>query len=121
MSIKEYPNKSSALKRKSRYVQGGTTELKRKRLGWWERDIDIPKDDITDIELTIGGKYTNRPDLVAHDYYRDATLAWIVLQYNDIVDVKDEFVTGKTITIPSADRVYFEILTSSVKVQESVL
>jgi hypothetical protein len=116
--IKEYKSKSSVLKVKSRYVQGGDTEINKKRLGWWERD-EIPRNDVTDILITIDSRYFNRPDLIAFDYYGFAELAWIVLQYNNIVDVKDELILGKEITIPSADRVFFEILTNTIKVQES--
>lgn len=119
--VKEYQHKSSVLKRKSRYVQGGKTELKRKRLGWWERNIDIPKNDVTDILVPISGKYVNRPDLISFDYYGDATLVWIILQYNDIIDVKEELTIGTEITIPSRDRVYYEIMVNSVTVQESVI
>jgi hypothetical protein len=119
MAIKEYQNKSSVLKRRSRYIQGGVTVLNKKRLGWWEQYIDIPRDDITDIKLYITSDYANRPDLIASDYYDDALLAWIILQYNKIVDVKDELVAGTHITIPSKHRVYYSILTHSVRVQES--
>lgn len=116
-TIKEHSNKSSMMKRRSRYVQGGVTTLLKKRLGWWERFDNIAKNDITDIEVYITTDYANRPDLIAVDYYDDAQLAWIVLQYNDIVDIKDELIPGATITIPSKQRVYYSILTHSIKVQ----
>jgi hypothetical protein len=121
MAIKEYQNKSSVLKRRSRYIQGGTTELKKKRLGWWEQNIGIPRDDITDIPIDITPDYAGRPDLIAADYYEDALLAWIVLQYNSIVDSKDELIPGARITIPSKQRVYYSILTNSVRVQENTV
>lgn len=117
--IKEHANKSSVLKTKSRYVQGGETDLKKKRLGWWERYTDIPRDDATDITINVTPGYANRPDLIAFDYYSNANLAWIVLQYNDIIDIKEELIAGKTITIPSKQRVYFSIMTHATRVQES--
>lgn len=118
-TIKEYPDKSSVLKRKSRYIQGGETDLKKKKLGWWERFIDIPQDDITDIIIDVTPDYANRPDLIAFDHYRDANLAWIILQYNNIIDVKEELVAGTTITIPSQQRVYYSIMSHATRVQES--
>lgn len=119
MDIKEYKNKSSVLKPHSRYVQGGDTVVYKKRLGWWEQDLEIERGDVTDIEITISSRYLNRPDLIAYDYYNNALLAWVVLQYNDIIDVKEELTLGKTITIPSKSRVYYDILTKSTKTQES--
>ena len=117
--VKTYSNKSSVLKRRSRYIQGGDTVVNKKKLGWWERDIDIERDDVTDIQVYIEPKYEGRADLIAYSVYGDPTLEWLVLQYNNIVDTVEELVVGVTITIPSRDRVFFEILTNSTKVQES--
>lgn len=114
MAIKEFKNKSSVRKPLTRYVQGGETTVYAKRLGWWERDIDIPRDEVTDIVLTIDSGYHRRPDLVADRYYGNTELTWIVLQYNDVVDVQADFVSGTTITIPSSDRVYFDILVRTI-------
>jgi hypothetical protein len=75
----------------------------------------MKKDDITDIRVYITSDYANRPDLIASDYYDDAQLAWIVLQYNAIVDVKEVLIPGMTITIPSKQRVYYSILTHSIR------
>jgi hypothetical protein len=119
MAIKQYPNKSSVLKRKTRYLQGGFTDLKKKRLGWWERREDIATNDVTDIVVPITSRYANRPDLIAYDYYGDAALTWIVLQYNSIVDTLTELAVGKEITIPSADRVYYSVMVNSIRVQDT--
>lgn len=116
---KSYSNKSSVLKRRSRYIQGGDTVVNKKKLGWWERFTDIPRDDVTDVEIYIEPKYAGRADIIAYSVYGDPTLEWIVLQYNNIVDTVEELVVGKTITVPSRDRVFFEILTNSTKVQVS--
>lgn len=117
MTIKQHPNKSSVLKNKSRYVQGGLTDLKKKRLGWWEQ-YNISKNDVTDITVYIDVKYKSRPDLIAYEYYGDTSLTWVVLQYNNIVDVETELVVGSNITIPSKDRVYFNILTKTTRIQD---
>lgn len=121
MAIKQHANKSSVQKPKTRYIQGGTTDVYKKRLGWWERDITIEKNQITDIEVIIDSKYQNRPDIIAYEYYGDPTLAWIILQYNNIIDTKEELISGKVITIPSRDRVYFDIMINPIIIQESKL
>lgn len=117
VEIIEYRNKSSVLKTHTRYVQGGETEIKKKKLGWWERKI-IDKNDVTDVTITITNDAAGRPDLIAYSVYKDAKLAWLILQYNNIVDVVEELAAGKEITLPNPQRVYFEILTSSPRYQE---
>lgn len=116
----DFENNSSVLNSRSRMLQGGETDINKKRLGWWERFI-LEKDRPSDIRVFISNRYARRPDLVAFDYYGNAKLEWIVLQYNDIVDTLEEFTAGKTIMIPSRDRVYFDILTNPVRVQEGTL
>lgn len=111
MAIKEHTDKSSMLQKDTRYNQGGYTDEFEKRLGWWEQDITIGHDDVTDIYVLIDSKYDKRPDLLAYKYYKKSTLAWLILQYNNMVDPTEEFVAGKTIIIPSPSRVLFEILT----------
>jgi hypothetical protein len=118
--MKEFKDKSSVLKKNSRYLQGGETDINKKRLSWWERFL-LEDDDVTDIRVYISSKYAQRPDLVAFDYYGNAKLEWIVLQYNNMVDTLEEFTAGKTITIPSKDRVYFDILVNPIRVQDSRL
>lgn len=92
----------------SRYVQGGITDVYSNKLGWWER-TPIPYSD-DDIMLTIDLKYSGRPSLLAYDLYGKDTLMWIVLQYNNIVDIEEEFVEGKEIRAPRPERVFFQIL-----------
>lgn len=99
--------KSTAVK-DSRYVQGGDTTVYSNRLGWWERTLIDQADD--DIVLTIPRKYALRPDLLAYDLYGKASLQWLVLQFNNIVDINTEFVQGKEIRVPSPGRVVLELL-----------
>ena len=114
MSRKSSINKrtSNAVEIKtSRYVQGGLTTRYPNRLGWWERRI-LDKDDM-DICFTISLNEERRPDIVAYKVYNDAKLAWLVLQYNDIVDINEEFVIGKELRLPSPKRVMLDIMTQS--------
>ena len=107
-----YQNKSSLRKRLTRYLQGGTSELSGDKIAWWERK-EISKPAMDDISIFIDMVFAERPDLVAEQYYSTAELEWLVLQYNNIIDIKEEFVYGKTITIPSNSRVRNSITSSS--------
>jgi hypothetical protein len=92
----------------SRYVQGGVTDVYQNRLGWWDGfNLERSNDDIT---FVLDPKYDTRPDLLAYDMYGKATLMWLVLQYNNIVDINEEFVSGATITLPTKSRVFTSIL-----------
>jgi len=94
----------------SRYVQGGDTERFTNRLGWWERrNLSRRGDDIT---ITISNLFHLRPDLMAHSLYGQTNYAWLILQYNNIVDVNEEFVVGKEIVVPSPSRVSIDIMTN---------
>ena len=55
-----------------------------------------------DFLYTIEAQYANRPDLLAHDLYGDATLWWVFTQRNlDIIqDPIFDFVPGVQIKIP---------------------
>lgn len=93
---------------KGRYGYGGGVVDYGTRLGWWEREV-IPKS-VTDVMVVLTSKYDKRPDLLAYDLYGSSTLMWVILQYNNIVDVNGEFVTGATLTVPTKVRVFTEIL-----------
>jgi hypothetical protein len=93
----------------SRYVQGGLTDVFSNRLGWWDGYILTTAPD--DIKIILEPKYNTRPDLLAFDMYGKSTLQWLVLQYNLIVDINTEFVTGVTIVLPSKSRVFQSVLT----------
>lgn len=103
---------SSRSVRTGRYTQGGTTDSDNpKVLKWWERRLFSPSTD--DITFKITATYISRPDLIAFDMYGRANLMWIVLQYNNIVDINEELIEGRIIKLPSLIRVQTEILTKS--------
>lgn len=97
---KLYEDKSSLRRRNSRYVQGGTTITVGDRLDWWDRR-DFSESDIHETIFKIEGVYVKRPDLVAEEHLGSSELEWIILQYNNIVDINEEFIFGKKINIPS--------------------
>lgn len=93
----------------SRYTQGGTTDRYQSRVGWWERRIFTKSDN--DLTVVILANENKRPDLVAYRKYRRVDLDWLVLQYNNIVDVETEFLAGMELRLPTERRVYLDFLT----------
>jgi len=104
-------NKNSTENRYSRYTQGGTTDRYPTRLGWWDRTQFSISD--TDVTFIITAKHQFRPDLVAYEVYQNRELMWLVLQYNNILDVMTEFVEGKELRLPILSRVLTEIVVGS--------
>lgn len=96
---------------KSRYVQGGLTDRHPRRVGWWERR-EIPKDD-SDVTVVITPAEDRRPDLIAYNMYETASLAWLVLQFNNIVDPEVELRAGAEIRLPTQRRLHLDILNRS--------
>ena len=92
----------------SRYAQGGSTEVKGNTIGWWERK-PLPKSPL-DVTFVITKRYAGRPDLVAFDMYGKTTLMWVVLQYNAILDLTEDFCEGTVITLPTRSRLFSELL-----------
>lgn len=113
-------SKPSSLENKnSRYVQGGTATKNKRSVGWWDRDLELAeraKDDI--IIASLPAVYAGRPDLLSFDLYDNNNLEWIILQYNHIVDINEEFVTGAKIIAPSRARVFSAILTKTISYGE---
>ena len=116
MAFKLYTDKSSSRKKNSRYVQGGVSEIDTKFIRWWERE-NFNQDDITDLVYVIPKVYEGKPDLIAYDYYGRHDLAWLVLQYNNIVDVNEELALGKSIKLPTKDRVFYSMLSKPISVK----
>ena len=108
MSQFEYRSDSGV---NNRYVQGGTSESLPARIGWWERIVYERSD--TDVTITLQNMHHKRPDIVSTLMYGRPAYAWFILQYNNIVDINEEFVVGKTIILPSKERLMTEILTRS--------
>lgn len=102
----------STQKRRSRFTQGGRTTEYPRRLGWWERRVLPQRDD--DVFYTVTSQEATRPDIIAFNAFGDAGLAWLVLQYNNIVDNVTELTEGTEIRLPTRERVLLNILTGSV-------
>ena len=105
-------NSNSTENRNSRMVQGGQTDIYNKRLGWWEKR-DLPYQD-DDFVITVLKFEAGRPDLISQRVYGKAIYAWLVLQYNNIVDPETELVVGAEIRMPTNERLALDIITKPV-------
>ncbi len=97
-----------------RYVLGGTTDVYVNRLGYWKM-ANIPHNQPDDIIFGLDSKTQFRPDLISYKYYNQTSFDWLVLQYNYIVDINEEFIIGKTFSIPSYSRLFSNIITKTHK------
>jgi len=103
-------NQTNSLYNKySRYVAGGTTESANSMIEWWERGI-FPRDP-SDIVYTVQNFYTGRPDLISNVFYNDVRYAWVICQYNNIIDPFGEIVAGRILLIPTIARLPLILLT----------
>lgn len=101
--FKKYIKKSSLNRKNSRLVKSGKSEISGNKLGWWNRDESFSEQDNTLTSIVISSEYHHRPDLLAYYYYGSTEFEWAILQYNLIVDINEDFVTGKTIKIPTPE------------------
>jgi|GEM_PF-1620366 len=95
-------NNSVNLK-KSRYVNGGTTEATSFSLEWWERNFF--ESDESDLTYAVENAVAGRLDLIANAFYDEPRLWWVIAQYNNILDIYGEVIPGRILQIPSKERV----------------
>lgn len=105
--------KNSIFNKDSRYVQGGQTTAFSNRLGWWERYTFQPAFD--DHIITLTAEYAQRPDKLAFDLYGKASLMWVILQYNNINDINEEFIEGNIVKAPTRERLILQVLNKTSK------
>ena len=98
-------------KSRNRYTQGGSTEKFDTRVGWWERTVFGKHE--SDIIFYVDNNNERRPDLISYKMYGTPSYAWIVLQYNNIVDINEELITGTRLLLPSTARLNSTIATNS--------
>lgn len=101
----------------SRYAYGGITETSKNFVEWWER-VKLPLDN-TDKYYVMEKKYEGRPDLLGYVMYNDSSLAWVILQYNNILDPATELVEGTLLRIPTTDRVHGVLLNGQIPSTDS--
>jgi len=82
-----------------------------------DMELDIEKGVNKDSQfVTINEETQYRPDRLAYIAYRNETLAWIILKFNDITDPFDLEV-GKIIEIPSLVKVSAALQKKRQKIQ----
>lgn len=114
VKYKLYKNKSSLQQRNSRMLQGGDADIIGKKIGWWERKLSSPNVNqyfLVELDITTN----KRPDLLSTQYYDTPAYDWIILQYNNIVDITEEFVIGKEIKMPTLSFIHGFVLNNSVR------
>ncbi len=103
--------KNATQNRTGRYVQGGLTDIYSNKLGWWERRLLPYRDD--DFSFVVLENETARPDLISYRLYGKSSYAWLVLQYNNIVDPETELLPGTSIRMPTQSRLTLDIITKA--------
>ena len=98
-------------KTNSRYTRGGTSDVYNTRVGWWERAI-LPHDP-SDVFFDVDNKTQHRPDLISYQMYGTSSYAWMVLQFNNIVDINEELVQGTVLKLPTPSRLNTILLSNS--------
>jgi hypothetical protein len=116
MTFKLYEDKSSVLKKNTRYVQGGFSLVYPKHIGWWEKRF-IATGQVDDVPFPVTSEFARRPDKIAWAAYARTDLTWLILQYNNIVDINTQLNAGTIIQIPSPIRVFTSICTEPVRYQ----
>lgn len=108
-----YQDKNSLKRKYSRVLRGGKSEVSGDKIAWWERTNFRTEetDAINSIEYKITNTTEFRPDIVAFEMYGTTELEWLILQYNNIVDITEEFKAGKTIRLPSKQFVASSVVT----------
>lgn len=96
--------KNSTLVRGSRYVSGGTTEVNKTAIEWWERSV--LKTDPTDFQYVVEKQFEGRLDWITAVYLGEQNIRywWVVAMLNNILDPYTEVTTGRIIRIPTKER-----------------
>lgn len=116
---------NSVYTKNSRYTHGGSTELDGKFLQWWDRK-KFPYDS-SDVFYVLDRTYEGRPDKLASVFYNDSSVWWLILQYNNILDINEEFVAGVELRMPTKDRLQRDLLTGksggipSTRIQPTII
>lgn len=96
--------KNSTLVKGSRYVSGGTTEVNKVSIEWWERNVF--QADPTDFQYVVEKQFEGRLDWITAIYLGEQNIRywWVVAMLNNILDPYTEVKTGRIIRIPSKER-----------------
>ena len=96
-------NKNSVLRKNSRYVSGGETEVNMRSLEWWERKVFSTSED--DIEYVVERHMQHKIASISAQFLGDPQLWWVIAQYNNILDPVIEIFEGRVLLIPHPNRI----------------
>ena len=111
MSFVLYQNKSSLDQPNCRLVRGGTAELDGNFVGYWTK-LNLPRDPVTDQKFTITKDFEFRADKISYVLYGTDYYQWLVLEYNNIVDIIEELAVGNVLIVPSYNRTLYNLVSS---------
>ncbi len=96
--------KNSTLVKNSRYVAGGTTEVNKVSLEWWERNVFVT--DPTDFMYVVEPRFEGRLDLITAVYLGEQNIRywWLVAMLNNILDPYTEVKAGRIVRVPTKER-----------------
>jgi len=97
-----------------RYVLGGATEVSSFALEMWDANILPP--DTSDIIYFVEKKYEGKPHLLGYVFYGDTGLWWLICAYNGIIDPIEEIKEGKSLLIPTLDRIKAQVFSGNIQV-----
>jgi hypothetical protein len=109
MAFKLYQDKSSLQNPNCRMVRGGTPDTVGNFLGYWEK-LEIPKDPITDETFTITLDFAFRADKISYKLYGRDDFEWLILQYNNVIDINEELGVGAILIVPSYARTMYNLM-----------
>jgi hypothetical protein len=90
--------------KKTRYAVGGTTEYNSVGTGFWTRETLPRRADDSFVVLTE--QTAKRLGIVSHQFFGRDTLAWLILQYNNIIEPVEELYPGRVLAIPNPSRIF---------------
>ena len=111
MNNKRNESGYNVTKGNTRYTRGGVTDVYNTRTGWWERNPMSP--DPSDLFYDVSNETAHRPDLIAYNVYGSTTYMWVVLQFNNIIDINEELPTGTVLKLPTPSRLNTVLLANS--------
>jgi len=96
------------LEQQSRYKDTNLLENEEKQVFYdlWVRPrelVDIKSIQLKSVRHRVKADQIGRLDILAHEYFRDTKLWWVIAAVNDLIDPIEEMYAGQVLIIPSID------------------
>lgn len=92
---------NSVMRRTSRYVSGGETEVSDWALEWWERAVFNTTENDDEQYYVVEQNLAGELRLISELFYNTEANWWIIAQMNNILDPYGEVTPGVVLRIPS--------------------